>query len=239
MSSTITEPVNNEAANPYTPPTFGEEAELAPYRALSRSAVISVVLAVVSLLGYLFVPMLAVALAALVMGLIAMQSIRRYPLEYTGLTVAKIGTIVGGLIFVSGTIYHTYVYLTEVPEGYQRITFSQLQPDFVEEPDSPIPSQALELSGKKVFVKGYTHKFISSMGKVDHFVLVPDLGECCFGDKTKPTHMIEVKVTDPRYKVKYALRRLKLIGEFYASDHPDHSLGLGEVYYHLKADKVE
>lgn len=224
---------------PTMSPAYGDEAELMPYRAISRSAIISAALAAISLLGYLFVPMLAVALAALVMGLIALQSIRRYPQEYSGLNVARIGAIVGGFVLVTGSVYHTYVYFTEVPEGYQRLTFSQLQPDFVNEPDNVIPSQALDLSGKKVFVKGYTHKFISSMGKVDHFVLVPDLGECCFGDKTKPTHMIEVKVTDPRYKVKYALRRLKLIGEFQASEQPDHGLGLGEVYYHLKAEKVE
>jgi hypothetical protein len=220
-------------------PGFGEEAELAPYRALSRSAVISLVLAFISLLGYLFGPMLVVALAGLVMGLIALHSIRRYPQEYTGKNLAIAGAVLSGTIFVTGAGFHTYVYLTEVPEGYLRISFSELQPDLINEPDRPIPSRALELNGKKVFVKGYTHKFMQSLGKVDHFILVPDLGECCFGDKgTKPTHMIEVKVTDPRYRVQYALRRLKSMGTFYASEIPTNEFGLGTIYYHMEADKV-
>ena len=221
-------------------PVYGDEAELVPYRALSRSAVVSLVLAFISLLGYLFEPMLVVAAAGLVMGVISLQSIRRYPQEYTGRGVALAGAFLSGLILVTGVTYHTIVYMTEVPDGYKRISFSELQPDYFNEPDKPIPSRALELSGDKVFVKGYTHKYIASMGKVDHFVLVPDLGECCFGDKaTKPTHMIEVKITDPRYRVKYALRRIKLTGEFHASPVPIDQLGVGGVYYFLLADKVQ
>ena len=66
------------------PSTFGDETEMQPYRAFSRSAVISVVaLRIVGLLGYLFQPMLVVAAAGFVMGLIALQAIRKYPLEYT------------------------------------------------------------------------------------------------------------------------------------------------------------
>jgi hypothetical protein len=220
-------------------PSYGDEAELMPYRSLSRSAVVSLVLGFISVLGYLFEPMLVVAAAGLVMGLIALQAIRRYPQEYTGREVAVIGTVLSGAIFVTGVGLHTFIYLTEVPEGYERISFSQLQPDLINEPDKPIPSRALELNGKKVFVKGYTHKFIQSMGKVDHFVLVPDLGECCFGDKaTKPTHMIEVQITDPRYRVHYALRRIKPMGTFHATEVPIDQLGLGGIYYRLEADKV-
>ncbi|QDU31905.1 hypothetical protein ETAA8_70670 [Anatilimnocola aggregata] len=246
ISNVSTEQTAANAANSAKPnspalsPLYGDEAEMMPYRALSRSAVVSVVLAVVSLLGYLFEPMLVVALAGLVMGLIALQAIRRYPLEYTGRGVALFGAVLSGLIFVSGAAMHTYIYFTELPEDHIRLSFSKLQPDYINEPERAFPASALELNGKKVFVKGYTHKFIAQMGKVDHFILVPDLGECCFGDKqTKPTHMIEVKVTDPRYKVKYALRRLKLAGEFTASEVPDQSLGVGTVYYHLKANKIE
>lgn len=211
-----------------------------PYRALSRSAVVSVVLGLISLLGYLFEPMLVVAAAGLIMGLIALQSIRRYPLEYTGRGVALAGAVLSGVIFVTGVTYHTVIYLTEVPEGYERISFSELQPDLFNEPDKPIPSRALELDGKKIFVKGYTHKLIASLGKVDHFVLVPDLGECCFGDKsTKPTHMIEVKIVNPKYKVSYALRRIRLMGTFHASEIPADQLGVGGIYYRLAADQVK
>ena len=96
-------------------------------------------------------------------------------------------------------------------DGYERISFSELQPDFVNEPDKPIPLPALKLSGKKVFIKGYTHKYSQGTGKVDHFILVPDLGECCFGDKvTKPTHMIEVKIVNPEYRVSWGCGTLEV-----------------------------
>ncbi|WP_254506568.1 DUF4190 domain-containing protein [Anatilimnocola floriformis] len=221
-------------------PIYGDEAEIAPYRALSRSAVVSVVLTVISLLGYLFEPMLVVAVAAFAMGLVALQSIRRYPLEYTGRELAMAGTLLSGVIFVTGATMHTYTYLTEVPDGYKRISFGELQPHTFNEPDKAIPSRALELSGEKVFVKGYTHKSFDSLGKVDHFILVPDLGECCFGDKvTKPTHMIEVKIVNPHEKVRYSLRRIRLMGKFVATEQPDDPFGVGLVYYHLEADKVK
>src|SRR6478735_7662017 len=96
-------------------PTYGDDSELMPYRALSRSAVISLVLAFISLLGYLFEPMLVVAAAGFVMGLVALQAIRRYPQEYTGRSVAVAGTVLSGFIFVTGVTYHTIVYFTEVP----------------------------------------------------------------------------------------------------------------------------
>jgi hypothetical protein len=221
------------------PSTFGDEMEMQPYRALSRSAVISVVLAIIGLLGYLFEPMLVVAAAGFVMGLIALQAIRKYPLEYSGRGAALFGVVVSGTIFITGAAWHTYVYFTEVQEGYERISFSQLQPDYVNEPDKPIPSQALALNGKKVFVKGYTHKYSQGQGKVDHFILVPDLGECCFGDKvTKPTHMIEVKIINPEYRVTYALRRLKLHGVFHASEYPVDNFGVGGVHYFMQADSA-
>jgi hypothetical protein len=222
------------------PPVYGDETEMQPYRALSRSAVISVVLSLVGLLGYLFEPMLVVAAAGCIMGLIALQAIRRYPLEYSGRSAAIFGTVVSGTIFITGAAAHIYIYCTEVPEGYARIHFSELQPDLQNEPEKPIPSRALELSGKKIFVKGYTHKFIERAGKVDHFVLVPDLGECCFGTKaTKPTHMIEVQIVNPQYRVSYSFRRLKLSGTFYAEEVPVDQLGLGGIHYFMEADIVQ
>ena len=221
-------------------PVYGDEAELLPYRALSRSAIVSLVLTVISLLGYLFEPMLVVAIAGFAMGLVALQSIRRYPQEYTGRELALAGTLLSAVIFVTGFTYHLVVYMTEVPEGYRRVNWSELQPDLYNEPDKPIPSTALELNGEQIFIKGYTHKAIQTFGKVDHFILVPDLGECCFGDKsTKPTHMIDVKIVNPQYKVRYALRRIKLTGKFAASENPGDPFGVGAVFYHLDADLVK
>jgi hypothetical protein len=93
--------------------------ELAPYRAVCRTAVISAVMAAVSLplvtlalvsmkyqvgdavplgmLGALF------AGAALVLGIVGVRTVRRYPTEYTGGKLAHAGVIGGLILLVAGS----------------------------------------------------------------------------------------------------------------------------------------
>src|SRR5205085_5783323 len=110
------------------------DAELAPYRAICRSAIISavmagislplVILAVVSmkfqvgdavplgLLGALF------GAVALILGFTGGRTIHRYPTEYTGVRLARFG-LYGGLLFlIAGSASAALTYSTEVPEGY-------------------------------------------------------------------------------------------------------------------------
>ena len=214
-----------------------EDPGVQPYRSISRSAIISMVLAVLSLLALISPALLVLPVVGFVLGITALSAIRRFPLEYTGRGLALTGATMCGLIAVVGGSMHTYEYYTEVPEGYSRISFADLQP----EPGrpEPIPDQAVELSGNKVFIKGYMHPGVSSSGKVDHFILVPDMGTCCFGGQPKATDMIEVVIPDDAYRVSYAPRRIKLMGTFAVSRGPRQSLGLDDVWYHLTADKVQ
>jgi len=236
------------------PAASSPDHELAPYRAISRSAVLSavmfgislplVILALVSMryqvgdavplgmVGAIF------AAAALVLGLAGRRAVRRYPTEYTGARLALTGIVGGLLLLVTGSAAAAFTYKTEVPEGYARVGFWELQPD-PEEPELPISPKALELSGKSVFIKGYMHPGVSSMGKVNHFILVPDMGTCCFGGQPKPTDMIEVYVPEGKPRVAYAPRRIKLAGTFMLADRPTQSLGLKGVWYHLQADLVK
>ena len=80
---------------------------------------------------------------------------------------------------------------------------------------------------------------VASMGKVNHFILVPDMGTCCFGGQPKPTDMIEVFVPDGKDRVAYSPRRIKLAGTFYLADVPTKSLGLNNVWYHMEIDQVK
>jgi hypothetical protein len=227
---------------PSASPVFSddqEQAALAPYKAVSRMAVVSAVLATVSLLGLMLPAMLVLAAAGAICGLVALRTIARYPDEFTGRPVALAGLWGGTLIFILGASWHTFVFATELPPNHERLYFSELQPDSKTPFGQPVPDKALQMSGKKVLVKGYIHPSVSSMGKVDHFVLVPDMGTCCFGGPPKPTDMIEVKVTDPKYRVKYAIRRIKLTGTFTASTAYGQSHGLDGVVYHLEADTVQ
>src|SRR5262245_32513766 len=144
------------------------DQELAPYRAVCRSAVLSIILAAVSLplvamaaYSTIFrygdaVPLgslgAVIALFALVLGIAGRSTIRRYPTEYTGGRLALAGLFGGLLLLVTGASVSAYTYVTEVPKDCIRISFGDLQPD----PDNeqfPL-HRAVEFAGKKVFIKG-------------------------------------------------------------------------------------
>jgi hypothetical protein len=228
------------------------EPEFAPYRAVSRSAVISVILAAVGLPLVLIavysatyqygdaLPLgmtgAAFGLFALVLGIAGVTTIRRYPLEYTGGKLARLGLVAGLLLFATGSTVSAYTYVTEVPAGYTRVGFWELQPDR-DRPDLPVGPKAIEVAGGKIFIKGYMHPGVASGGKVNHFILVPDMGTCCFGGQPKMTDMIEV-VTAESEGVAYSRRRIKLAGTFDFMP-PTQSLGLNGVVFHLQADQVK
>jgi hypothetical protein len=231
------------------------DSEAVAYRAISRSAVVSTVMTVVSLPLVLLalysaafdfgdaVPMgflgAVLALFAAILGLNAVLTIRRYPAEYTGSRLAWTGFLGGALLLFVGGGVATYTRLTEVPDGYESISFDgDLAPD-PDAPELPISPKAIDLSGKPVFLKGYMHPGVASSGKVNHFILVRDFGTCCFGGQPKATHMVEVYIPDGVDRVAYSTRRLKLSGTFMLADRPSQSLGLTNVWYHMKVDQVK
>ena len=237
-----------------TASSVASDENLAPYRAISRSAVISGVLAAISLplvvlavvsmrfqvgdavpLGFVGAFLAGVAF---IMGISGARTVRRYPTEYTGGRLAKGGMIGGLVLAIVGTATGSYTYRTEVPDGYSRVGFWELQPD-PEQPEIPVALKAIELTGKPIFIKGYMHPGVASMGKVNHFILVPDMGTCCFGGQPKPTDMIEVFIPDGKERVAYSPRRIKLAGTFLLADRPIQSLGLNNVWYHMEADRVQ
>src|SRR5262249_6514748 len=129
----------------YSPAVSGDaDPELAPYRAVSRAAVISVILAALSVPLVLIavysatyqygdaVPLgmtgAAFGLFALVLGTVGLMTIRRYPLEYTGGKLARLGLVAGLVLFAAGSTVSAYTYVTEVPAGYVRVGFWELQP---------------------------------------------------------------------------------------------------------------
>ena len=213
-----------------------ENESFAPYRAVSRAAVASFVFALISVVIFAgptlaFFPLLGIGLAFL-----AFSNLRRYPEELTGRGLAWAGMAGSILLLVGGTGFHIYVYLTEVPEGYQRVSFSQLQPD--RGSPMPVSNEALELNGQRIFIKGYTYPG-EQLHNIKQFILVPDLGTCCFGGQPPPTHMIEVTLQDP-HRISYAQRLRKFGGILKVDTRPKHvGEKLGEVYYQLDVDYVK
>ena len=183
-----------------------------PYRSLSKMALFSLLSAVVALLGLLFPALLLAAVLALVLGVAALQNLRRYPDELTGKTVAILGVLCGGLLSAGGSVLHAYIYVTEVPEGYTRISFADLQPQQDGNTPFGMPDLPVELDNKRVFVKGYVHPGVSNLGEIRKFILVPDMGTCCFGGQPKLSDMIEVTITAER-GIRYARRKKEAGGD--------------------------
>ena len=203
-----------------------------PYRAMSKSAVVSLLLGVISVVCLVFPTALLLPLLSLIFGILAVKSILRYPAELTGFPVAVFGTLLGGALFFGGTAFHVYDYLTELPEGYERVSFFALKAESGK-PDTPT-ARALELNGKRVFIKGYMYPDGQS-ARIEKFILVPDLGTCCFGGQPKITHMIEVTL-DGASGIDYSMRKRKLAGTLKVDESLKQVDGLGGVYYQLVAD---
>jgi hypothetical protein len=215
--------------------TFSDDVEKegCPYRTVSKTAVISLLLSFLSITAFLATPLLAVPLLGFFMGLYAYRTIRRYPDELSGMIPALAGSTLCALLFLSALTVRSIIYATEVPEGYERISFEDLQPSR-ERREWPVSAKALSLDGKRVFVKGYVYPDGQQSG-IKRFVLVRDLGTCCFGGQPKLTHMIEVTLEDP-LRIEYALRKRKLGGILTVDTNLKPVSGVGGVYFRLGAD---
>ena len=208
-----------------------------PYRAISRAAVVSIACIPIALLGLIpgFALLLVAAVIGVATGLLAVRTIRRWPEEYSGRTLAMIGIIANGLLLLGGSAHHAYAYATEVPEGYERVGFYEFQqPDSL--PDLPT-ARAMEVDGKDIFLKGYIHPS-SGSGLLRKFILVPDLGTCCLGGQPKSTDMIEVTLGKGQ-TVRAGLMKLKLAGKFAVNPYNHRAADFdNQIYYQMKVDQI-
>ncbi len=167
------------------------------YRAVSRSAVVAaMVVGGLGLLSFWFVPLLILPAVAILLAMASLGQFRRYPDELTGKPIALLSLFIGAVTLIGATSLHLYTYYTEVPDGYERISFSQLKSPFIEL-DYP-PETAMALNGKQVFMKGYILPTSVTSASASRFVIVPDIATCCFGGQPKLTHMVEVQLTAKR-----------------------------------------
>lgn len=207
------------------------------YRALSPLAVCSGALGLLSIVAMLDWTLAIIPFMGMLSGVLALVRIRRNPTEYTGERFALIGVTLSMLFLVTGWAWLSYSYATEVPPGYERISYDMLAPDDTPEATIP-PEAAAKLDGKKVFIKGYVYQPSGGYTTgIRQFVLVRDRGDCCFGGNPKITDMIQVKLTGG-LAATFDMRVRRLAGLFrvepgQASD------GLGGVIYHLDADYLK
>jgi len=202
------------------------------YRAISPLAAASVAAGLLSVLALLDWALGVIPAVGILLGLLGRRSILRRPEELTGLRLAKVGIVLSVLFLVVGWSRLTYVYFTEVPDGYQRLSYQALQPD-TSVPGELFPPAARELDGQRVFIKGYVYPGPQTRG-IQRFLLCRDNGDCCFGGQPKLTDMISVELKEP-LRLDYATRPFAVGGtfRFKPSRSPD---GQFAILYHLEAD---
>ncbi len=228
------------------------EIDSSAYRSLSSWAVGCLVLSLVGLALFAllgpdgFVLYAPILIAGVLFGAMGLYRVRRHGFELTGEKVARVGLVLNTTIFLVGGIWAAVVYLTEVPEGYDRISFYTLDSEGASA-SSPISAEVAKYDGKPVFIKGYVHPGVNGLGNISRFVLVGDLSVCCFGGQPKPWDMVEVDLK-PGHELTYDMKRHRLWGTMSIDTTPHMAVGstkeaMGDKqlqggFYHLEADGI-
>lgn len=184
-------------------PELGDETAL-QYRALHTGALIALVLGIVSVFVVITaatnfewclltapIPAIGIFVAAR-----SLTTIRRFPDQYTGSGLAKAGLVLSLAFLIGGVAYGGFVYATEVPEGYARLSFNTMKPDELDERGGVlVPANVTALDGKKIFIKGYIRPdSVTVQRGIDRFLLVRDNNQCCFGDLSKIKYYDQIDV---------------------------------------------
>lgn len=218
------------------------------YRALHTGAIISLVLGCVSISTLLTAAnsletCLMVAPIPLVGIFLALRSwtqISREPELYTGKLLAQLGLLLSAFFLITGVSHGLYVYATEVPPGYTRISFNGMKPDTLDERNGLFtPDEIQQLDGTKVFIKGYIRPDSLKVRKnAKSFLFVRDNNQCCFGDLAKIKYYDQMKVDmQGDLSVDYSSGLFRMGGTL--RTHP-HNLarGPGAPVFSLEADYV-
>jgi len=201
------------------PATIESGLEDFNYKPIPPLAPVSALLGVCALSGLLSLLGLVFAVFGLVLGLIGRRQIQRAEGDLGGSKIAMAGVTISAVLLVCSTALHVYWYQTEVPAGFQRISFGAdiSKKGFVEEDgEGRAHPDIAALSGKPLFLKG----FIYPEGRLDgisSFILCKDNGQCCFGGQPKLTDMIRVKMVDGQ-TARYSEHMVSVAGVFKLRD---------------------
>lgn len=223
-------------------PSHTDHSQYEQYRAISIAAVVALVLGLMSLFSLLGVvwdapaSVLAIPVLGTIVGWLAIRKLKRRSSELTGMPVAIIGAILSVVSLVCGGAYFQYRYSTEVPDGYERVSFLKLEP-VLSRPELPVSPDALELEGKKVFVKGYVLSDDKGIA-LKKFAIVPDLGDCCFGGTPKLYKLIQSEITT-KDRVGFSFFKRGFGGTFRVDPRPKDPSGLQGAHYYLDIDYVK
>jgi hypothetical protein len=180
-----------------------------------------------------------IPVAGMSLSLWSLGRIRHDRDQFTGAPLAIVGFALSLIFLVAGVGYGGYIYATEVPEGYTRISFETLKPTELQERGGVrIPPEVMALNGKKVFIKGYIRPGSSPVRTgIDRFLLVRDNNQCCFGDlsKVKYYDQMAVHITS-KDRVEDTLKILRMGGILEVHPENVNFATSGAPVFTLKAD---
>jgi hypothetical protein len=219
-------------ARPLRDPQSRDERD--SYRAISGAAIAAAAVAAVSPVAFFGWSLVAVPLIGVVLAGIALRDIAsRHPL-LTGRPLAIVALGVSLITLATSIAAHAHVYATELPEGFVRLSYADLQPAEGEQA-TRVPDPARAMDGRDVLLKGYIYPGKQQHGLVQ-FLLVRDQGDCCFGGNPKITDRVLVQLADPA-GIDFTLKLTKVAGRFRVQ--PAGAADLqGGVLYHLDAARV-
>jgi hypothetical protein len=210
-------------------PEVESSEDYATYRSLSPAAVLSCVLGAASFLAFFDWWLVAVPLAGIAIGIIALRRIAARSDEITGRIPAAIGVALATFGLMGGQARLWYIRITELPPDHVRVSYSDLQPP--ERSLIKVPDAAYKFDGKRVLIKGYVLAGNRKDG-IRTFILVRDKGDCCFGGNPKLTDRILVQL-QPGLAFSYTDRLQKLAGLFHVREGQAVDVA-GDVVYQLE-----
>lgn len=203
--------------------------ETADYRSLSGTAIAAAVVALLSPLVFLGWSFAAVPLVSGVLAAVAWGDISRRPETVAGKPLAVGSLLFAAVTLAAGLGYLSFVYATELPEGYSRLNYAMLQP-LPGDPPTAVPDSARAMNGEDVLLKGYIYPGSRQRG-ITEFLLCRDQGDCCFGGQPKVTDRVLVRLAD-RQGIDFTQGLVKIAGRFRIEPAGSIDVG-GGVLYHL------
>lgn len=189
------------------------------YKPIPPLAIVSPLLGVCALSGLISPLGLIFAVFGWGLGFVGLRQIRSADGNLGGVKIAQAGIVASVLLLFGGAGLHAYWYQTEVPEGFQRLSFSSdiSKKGFVVEDNEPKAHPDIaKLEGQRVFLKGYMYPEGRPDG-LNAFILCRDNGQCCFGGQPKLTDMISVKM-DKSLTARYSDGMVSVAGVFRLRD---------------------
>lgn len=207
------------------------------YHPVPVLAVVGLVLAVLSAAAVFIWLVLPLCLLAFLLSGLGLWMIQRSKGTYGGRGVAIAGLFLSLTFFLGGIGFQVYAYQTEVPEGYERVSFTKDISDKrmrMEDGKISPPPDVAAYDGKKVFLKGYIYQTKQTTG-LHSFLFVKDNASCCFGANPELWDRLGV-VMEGDKTINYHAGKVAVAGTFRINPKFDPNGELEPIYI-ITADK--